>query len=287
MTDMVFLQEEEPLDLNKLPGNPIDIDVVINEDAKTPAEYFDLVKSKVKIANEDVLKEQLEVIAGQILRAKEINQKAFLHRLSFTYETIVKEQAILANGFNKYVLKNDIQHFIDNVQPKNSVKIIELDRFPRAIPEHCLDEILRAKTLGIFSEFVVVFTDFTKNDYKTPQEKEFIAKNRDPIVFGYFKTSKNEYIHDRFYLITDWIDEYCELDFSDMIAKMNKMGIKNPEKTIDTNSDYLLSVVADAMKEMEQDGKSSFSTMSINNNIVSNNKPNFFIRMWHGLKRRY
>lgn len=146
--------------------------IEINEDAIEPKDYFKIVKGKTKTQTTAKLKKNLDTIAENIIAAKKIGQKSFLHKLAFTYDVILKEQQILAKGYQKYVHVDDVKKFIDIVTPKNSVKIIELERFPRAIPMTNLKDIDKAKKLEIFDEFYVVFTDFTDNDYKTPKEKE-------------------------------------------------------------------------------------------------------------------
>ena len=229
--------------------------IEVNEDAIQPKDYFKIVKGKFKTQTKDKLEKQLKTIAQNIIAAKKVGQTAFLHKLAFTYDIVLKEQVLLSSGFKKYVHKEDVQMFIDKVQPKNSVKIIELERFPRAIPMKNLKDIQKAKDLEIFDDFCVVFTDFTDNDYQTKEEKDLIKKNRDPIVFGYFKHEKSGLRHDRFYLVTDWQDEYCELDFASMIEKMSKQGIKNPEKDIAFDEKYLNEIVIESLYELEGNKK--------------------------------
>lgn len=226
--------------------------IEVNPDAITPDNYFKILKSKLKKTKKESLEKQLATIAQQIIMAKEVGQKNFLHKLSFTYNVLVKEQELLANGYSKFVYKDDVKTFIEKVEPKNSIKIIELERFPRAIPPEELKKIQAAKELGIFDDFCVVFTDFTDQSYESKEDKAFVARNRDPVVFGYFKHDGTGLRHDRFYLVADWKDEYCELDFSAMINKMGRQGIKNPEHTISTDDKYLRELVAGVMTEMDE-----------------------------------
>lgn len=231
----------------------------MEEQAFEPKDYFEELKTKLQTADKEQLVSQLDSINEFMVRAKNVGQKNFLHKLVYARETIVKEQQLLINGINRYVVKDDIEKFIDKVEPKNSVKIIELERFPRAIPVHCMEDIQKAKDLGIFSDFCVVFTDLTNNKYETKTEKNFVARNRDPIVFGYFMHEKSRLKHERFYFITDWEDEFCDLTFTKMIDKMAKMGITNAEKKIAFDETYLTQISEEALSEMSADLRDEWS----------------------------
>jgi len=231
-----------------------------------PKDYFEELKTKVSTADSDMINSQLDHINSFMVRAREVGQKNLLHKLVFAREVIAKEQKLLQNGINKYVLKDDISKFIDTVTPKNSVKIIELERFPRAIPIANMDAIAKAKKLDLFTNFCVVFTDLTNQKYETVKEKEFVAKNRDPIVFGYFMHDKAKLKHERFYFVTDWEDEFCDLTFTKMIDKMAEMGMPDAEKTISTDEKYLTQIANDALAEMDVDIRDEYRLPAVQNN---------------------
>ncbi len=230
-------------------------EIEINKEAIEPKDYFKILKGNIKKSVKDKLESQLEALGSQIIHAREVGQKNFLERLSFCYEVIIKEQKLLAHGTDRFVYKEDIKSFLDVVEPKNSIKIIELSRYPRAIPIENLKAIQEAKKLEIFDDFCVVFTDLTGQDYQTPEEKKFVAKNRDPIVFGYFKDDPSATQHERFYFITDWEDEYCDLTFTKMIERMADAGIKKPEHTIGIDHKYLAELVAEVRQPKKQEEK--------------------------------
>ncbi len=227
----------------------------INQEAIEPKDYFKILKGNIKKSIKDKLEAQLEALGSQIIHAREVGQKNFLERLSFCYEVIIKEQTLLAQGIDRFVYKEDIKSFLDIVEPKNSIKIIELSRYPRAIPIENLKAIQEAKAMGVFDDFCVVFTDLTGQDYQTPKEKEFVAKNRDPIVFGFFKDKPTATQHERFYLITDWEDEYCDLTFTKMIERMADVGIDKPEHHIGVDHKYLAEIVAEVRAEKKIEEK--------------------------------
>lgn len=230
-------------------------DITINKEAIEPKDYFKILKDNVKKSVKDKLEAQLEALGSQIIHARDVGQKNFLERLSFVYDVITKEQILLAQGIDRFVYKEDIKSFLGIIEPKNSIKIIELSRYPRAIPIENLKVIQEAKEMNIFDDFCVVFTDLTGQDYQTPEEKQFVAKNRDPIVFGFFKDKPTATQHERFYLITDWEDEYCDLTFTKMIERMAEAGLEKPEHHIGVDHKYLAEIVKEVRTEKKPEEK--------------------------------
>ena len=263
--------------------------ITVNDKTIEPNEYFKILKDNIKGVDTDMLESHLTLIGQQLIKAKEIGQTSLVDRLAMTYDVICREQMILAAGFSKFVYQEDIMQFIDVTKV---VKIIDLERFPRAIPDECLSMIKKAKELHtlekeikkekqkqpdptnkkktiqveveteievkkpLFDKFCVVFTDLTNQDHTTEEEKKFVERNRDPIVFGYFKNKKSGLLHDRFYFITDWEDKYCDLTFGKMIAKMSEAGIAHAEHAIDTDHTYIQELVRSTLKDMND--KSGF-----------------------------
>jgi len=167
------------------------VEIEINDKSIEPKEYFTVLKGRINKSSKDKLRKQLDVLGEQIIMAKKIGQENFLNKLSFCYKTILKEQELLARGVEDFVYKDDIKSFIDKVEPKNSIKIIELSRYQRAIPIDNLKIIEETKKWNLFDDYCVVFTDFTDNNYQTEEERKLVERNRDPIVFGYFKEKQS------------------------------------------------------------------------------------------------
>ena len=228
--------------------------IEINEATIEPKDYFKVLKNKVEDMTADKLQDQLNTIAGFIVSAKAAGQKAFLDRLAFTYDTLFKEQNLLANGFNKFVYRDDIKYAIDKVEPKNSIKCIELEKYPRVIPIDVLEKVKQCQDGRLFDSYIVVFTDFTGDtfDIISEEEQAKINRNRDPIIFGYYAHKSSSLVHDRFYFVADWEDENCDLTFSKLIDKMAKAGVKNPEKEIGVDAKYLTEIVENTLKAMDE-----------------------------------
>lgn len=242
-------------------------------DVFEPTQYFEELKSNLSQIELKELESQMEAVSEQILLAKKLGQTNMLHKLSFVYQTILKERVLLANGLDIYLHKEDIVKYIESVTPKNSVKIIELDRFPRVIPPVNAEEILKHKHL--FDEVCIVFTDFTDDDHQSEADKQVINRNRDPIAFGYFKNESANLRHDRYYFITDWEDEYCDLTLTKLIEELGKLGVKEPQKTIpwDAN-DHLNQIVVEALADAEKATTRNFGTTA----VVTKEKPDNFIK---------
>lgn len=253
-----------------------------------PKEYFEELKGQGKTMDTETLKKNLEAIDNIIESSFSLGQDKLLHRLVFTREIIEKEQTALVCGYDTYVYSEDVLKFIEKVTPKNSVKIIELENFPRVIPEKNAADIVTAKNWNLFDRFYVVFTDFTNNDYRTPEQKATIIRNRDPIVFGAFNIVKDSTVYDRLYFITDWEDEFCDLTFTKMINRMAEMGMKKIDKKISTSPDYLNEIIKGVKEKAAESNKDEDFKDSIT--IVENKTPekkeklSIFGNLWKKLK---
>jgi hypothetical protein len=228
--------------------------VTINTEAVEPHQYFAVLKESVKNVDADALENQLSIVAEHLIRAKAVGQKNLLNQLAFTHDVIVREMKLLTAGISRFVYQDDVKHLLDKTR---HIKIIELERYPRMIPLAQMEAIQKAKDLAIFDEFCVVFSDYTGEDYKTPEEKATVARNRDPVVFGYFRHKVAAIKHDRFYFITDWEDEFCDLTFGRMIEKMSEAGIKKPSHEIGTDTAYVQELVVMTLEDMSKRGDTS------------------------------
>lgn len=253
--------------------------VLINSKALEPHEYFKVLKSNRKKITIETLQNQLNSIAHHIISANKVGQTSLVERLAFTYEVLIKEQTLVAHNFNGYVYENDLKKFLDGI---DNIMAIELNRYPRFIPDENIKDIETAKKLNIFDEYCILFTDFSEEDHKTEEEKEKVERNRDPVVFGYFRNKNKGIKHDRFYFITDWEDNDCDLTFSELIQKMEKSGIHNPSHTIDSTSNYLDELIKTTLDDLNKSPMDNFS-FSINDTYVKEDvKKSFWerIKFW-------
>jgi len=161
-----------------------------NSEPIEPKDYFNDLKEKITDVQLEQLERNREFLAKELKKAHLMGQKNLTHQASFMWEILEKEMILHATGIRKYVHRQDVVKLIDNVSPKNSVKIVELENYPRSIPDENMEDIIKAQDLGLFDVLLVLYTDLTDEEVNTPEQKEFAARNRDPVVFGMFVEDK-------------------------------------------------------------------------------------------------
>jgi len=214
----------------------------------TPSQYFDFLKnSKNKITTES-LKESYGVFIKLGEKYQKLGQKESIKKLCFLVDTLVKEEKLIEMGIDTFIYKDKIEDYIENVANK-SVKIIELSRYMREVPDELVETV--EKTKDLFDEFYVVFTDYTGVEERKVQKEK---RDKDPILFGVFKNQRN--VSDRFYFLGGWIDEYCDLTLDKMVEQYkNKKGYSPAIKNyIPNTSEELLSIMKSfEISETERD----------------------------------
>ena len=208
-----------------------EVTVIVRDEALEPSEYFEVIKSTSTVMDEVVFDSQLAYIATQLTNAKRIGQTNFVDWLNFVKSSLLRESMLLSLGIDQYVHRDALVKLIKYVQPKGSVKIIELSRYPRVVPDNVVERIQTIQSLDLFDDYIIVFTDLTNNDYKTKEEREFVERNTDPVIFGMFKDPKTAEQYDRLYLLADWEDETCNLTYTNMVkhfSTMKSINAKSP-----------------------------------------------------------
>ena len=232
------------------------------EKQMTPYEYFQSVKEAVKVINKDEITRMYQAASELMEKYEETGQEKAVIKLAFHVKTLLKESLLIEKGITKFVQKDDITNFIDNVS-KKPVKIIELKNYPREIPDELIGVIKDTK--AIFDEFYVVFTDYSGEELYKEVEKE-----RDPILFGGFCTTNRDIVAERFYYLGDWVDEYCDLTLDKLIEETSKDIVK--EISIPKNRDELIGQLAGYE---ERENGTLYYTQS--------KKPPFFKRIFNAL----
>lgn len=196
---------------------------IINKDDEmmiSPYEYFQSVKDKVQEMDDDKLK---NIYANALHLAEQYNktgQKKGLRKLLFHLESIMKEREVLKAGITKFVYRQDIEEYIEDVASKQVV-ILDIASYERAIPEEIVEAMEKVKDL--FDEFYVVCTDYNGEMAKKVNKER---REKDPILFGAFINRDKAAINERFYYIGDWVDEYCDLTLDKMVAEMKSYRSK-------------------------------------------------------------
>lgn len=256
----------------------------------TPSQYFDYLKDAKKQITTDALKNSYGVFLALAEKYNKLGQKESLKKLSFLADTLIKEEKLIDLGITTYVYKDTIEDYITNVADK-TVKIVELSRYMREVPDDLVETV--TKTKDLFDEFYVVFTDYTgKEERKVEKER----RDKDPILFGAFKNNAN--VADRFYFLGDWVDEYCDLTLDKMVEeyteKMGNTPLVNME--IPKTSEELIEILK--TYKPASDNSSSFVTLTTNGSSVdlpvthftyeapAEKKPGFFDKVRSVFSRR-
>lgn len=224
-----------------------------------PQDYFKYVKDKKNEMTDVFLKNLHTTIENQINKAVVTGQNLMIRRLAYSLGVIAREYKLLDYGINVFVLREDIEYFIDKVADK-AVKVTEMELYPREIPDELVQKVQFLKENKIFDNFYIVFTDYTGETTKEVT-KERIRK--DPILFGVFEQKIDNMwdICDRFYFIGDWEDEYCDLTLTKMVQKMSQNGKKDIVENVaipKVNADELRSYI-NRLEETDRNGVNTLS----------------------------
>lgn len=219
--------------------------VHIPEGELTPTNYFDFVKAgKSEITDED-----LQGIADKCLKMLEgtivTEQKTMAEKIAKTYAIILKEQKAVKEGYNIVIHRDTITAFIDKID-RRVVKLIEMKDYIRKIPRDVVAKVADCKSKDLFDVYYVLYTDYTGDEEKRVAKER---RDKDPIIFGGFKSKDSNIPADRFFFIADWIDEYCDLTLEQMIEEYKEaVGEEVPviltgiPKTVEELEEYIESI---------------------------------------------
>ncbi len=215
----------------------------------TPSQYFDYLKGAKQTVTTEALKASYETFIALGEKYNKLGQVEAMKRLVFLVETLIKEEKLLELGVNVFIYRDVVEEYIDHVAEK-TVKIVELSRYMREVPDELVEVV--NKTKDLFDEFYVVFTDYTGKEERKVQKER---RDKDPILFGVFKNARS--VADRFYFLGDWVDEYCDLTLDKLVEeyKAKKNGkVPTVEVEIPQNAEELLTLLKSyKIKEKEND----------------------------------
>ena len=170
---------------------------------------------KIILSNKEQLssvKDRIEQIGVMIVDAKENGQTALYEKLEKHYKVLCLEEVLLVSDFNRFISEKKMIEFVEGY--KEILSFTYLKNFTNPIPKDVLEKKNKAQALNIFDNFVILHHDPNlENESKTEAE---IKRDKDPIIFGLIKESRN------FYFVGDWIDEYCDLTFDKMVKEFSE-----------------------------------------------------------------
>ena len=198
----------------------------MNEEEKdvietTPDEFFNLIKKEQTEETEESLSNYYNSILKLIKKYKITKQYTALRELLFFHDCVKREYELIRLGFNKIVYRQTIEKF-KSLAPRGII-IVDIDKYTRDIPDDIVEKI--EKTNHIFTDYVILTTDYTKEITKTV---DAINRSKDPIIFGvFYENAGNDprtrrIINDRFYYIGDWVDEFCDLTLDQFVKALSQ-----------------------------------------------------------------
>ena len=191
-------------------------DKFYNKEDISPSEYFEYVKGLKQELNQEEYGVIVDRAIEMINKTKITGQTEMAKRITHQLELALKELDCAKKGFNIFVNRKDIEKYISSVDQK-CIKIIELSRYTRDIPDEVMDKLILAKEL--FDEIYVIFTDYTMKETKKVAKER---RDKDPILFGAFldpagKADNKIYVEDRLFFIADWVEELCDLTLEEIV----------------------------------------------------------------------
>lgn len=196
-----------------------------------PSEYFEIVKARKQTITDEDLSKIYDNCLELLNKYKITGQTAGMRKLLFHLESVESEREIVKMGITTFIYRDDIEEYIDNIA-KDTVKIIELEKYEREIPDEIVAIIEQVKDK--FDQLYVLFTDYTG---KVERQVEKERRQKDPILFGTFQNEKTRTVIDRFYFLGDWEDEYCDLTLDKMVNEVETSKKRNIVRTINTPKD--------------------------------------------------
>lgn len=231
---------------------------------ESPNEIFTKLKGTKKIETEETLDAFYKNAGIRAANFAEAGQIRGLKHIQYLMECVEREKKLIPLGINSYIYRDDILDFLDRREIKASnIKIIELEDYVRAIPKDVMDKV--SKSRKIFDYYYVLFTDYSNKESREHQRRtEQYKKDNDPILFGTFqKVTKAENrtierdINDKFYVVGDWEDEYCDITLDKFIKMTSKDTVHQVEVPL------TLEEIDEKIKEIEANRSENISGYSL------------------------
>ena len=173
-----------------------------------PVVVFKFLKDRFKPMERRELSRRLEKVASILESTAITNQFALRKKIQEKFGKLLREQEMIACGFDKYFEKEILQAFVESVQNR-IIKITPIKNYIRLIPKDARERMEIAREKMLFDDFVVIHTD---PDNKAVEKTQ--AEKKDPILCGVIKESA------RYYFIADWQDELCDLTMDTILEHL-------------------------------------------------------------------
>jgi hypothetical protein len=153
-------------------------------------------------------------------KAEKAGQKHKVEKLDITIQCNGSVSKLLDAGFNKTISIKKLNTIFDQLADKD-VAIFPLEDYTGDIPEEVADKIEAINAQELFDGMIVIGTDYTGED------KKYITKQRDPVLFGLLGDAKKENWLPELFFIADWEDDYVGLTLDEMVEAYERSGAKD------------------------------------------------------------
>lgn len=185
-----------------------------------PEWYFKILKKKFNVLETRRLKKHLKDLTKAFETVVDNKQTGLGEKIMRSVIVITKELAMSVKGIKYYVTYDDAHKYKKNLKTGH-ISDTRFEQYTRIIPKKVLAK--KKKVESVFDGFVIFhYWNDAQKDVKNMSQEE---KNsmKDPILFGYINETN------KLYFVADWIDELCELTFSEMVSYLAKTGKRSIE----------------------------------------------------------
>ena len=180
-------------------------------------DIFDQVH--LEIGKERKFIDRVRTYCELINKAHEMGQTAQEDRLIRGLWIHIYESVLAVSGFGKYIEISQLQEL-----QRKCIRLLDLDyiaNFTRIIPPEVAEKKLYADKLHVFDNYMVLHYDPTgaTRELTEEEKRREIERKTDPVLFGVIQGST------KLYYIGDWVDEYCDLTWEQIVEKIGEKSV--------------------------------------------------------------
>lgn len=181
---------------------------------------------KLVSTQKDKLVKRITEYLSLIEKATKMGQEAQKEKLLSEFTNHLYECILYSIDLCNFITEEQLI----NLQNKCS-RQLDLDyvkNFTRIIPDEVVEIKEQIDKLEIFDNYVILhYNPDGASVAPTQREiKEEYERKRDPILFGVIQGSR------KLYYIADWVDEFCDLTWSEVVKKLGEQGVGKIEPKI-------------------------------------------------------
>ena len=185
--------------------------LIFSKPKKQPVEVFMKIKDSLSDLEPEGSKSDDEIKA-MLETLEKSKQKAAIQSIIKHQSIKSLEDRLVEAGIIQYQTEASLIKFIK--QCKKGLCLTELEKFERNIPEDVMVKFDAAEVTRVFDNYLVLYYDPKKINNK------YYTAEKDPILFGIIKGS------DKLYYIADWVDEFCNLTYADILKSKKATDYK-------------------------------------------------------------